>query len=171
METPKTGKMQCISHPEVRRGWETGTSKGKSTFLKKNEKESIFSKQIFTGSLKEWDTERTSVKQALPDSFQSTLNSLYHKVVIYSDSSFPRADPLLKFFFLIFYLFIYERHRDRGRDIEKDKQTPHREPNAGPDPRTPGSCPEQKADAQPLSHPGIPSLPKIFYTVVGEIKR
>ena len=28
----------------------------------------------------------------------------------------------------------------------------------GLDPRTPGSCPEPKADAQPLSHPGAPHL-------------
>ena len=34
----------------------------------------------------------------------------------------------------------------------------HREPDVGLDPRTPGSCPELKADAQPLSHPGIPTL-------------
>ena len=30
----------------------------------------------------------------------------------------------------------------------------------GLDPGTPGSCPELKADAQPLSHPGVPH---IFY--------
>ena len=28
----------------------------------------------------------------------------------------------------------------------------------GLDPRTPGSHPEWKAEAQPLSHPGVPSL-------------
>ena len=30
------------------------------------------------------------------------------------------------------------------------------EPNAGLDPRTPGSHLEPKAEAQPLSHPGVP---------------
>ena len=30
------------------------------------------------------------------------------------------------------------------------------EPDVDLDPRTPGSRPEPKADAQPLSHPGIP---------------
>ena len=30
------------------------------------------------------------------------------------------------------------------------------DPNAGLDPRTPGSLPEPKADTQPLSHPGVP---------------
>ena len=33
----------------------------------------------------------------------------------------------------------------------------------GLDPRTPGSCREPKADAQPLSHPGIPD--KDFKTI------
>ena len=33
---------------------------------------------------------------------------------------------------------------------------PCREPNVGLEPRTLGACPEPKADAQPLSHPGIP---------------
>ena len=28
----------------------------------------------------------------------------------------------------------------------------------GLDPRTPGSCPELKADTQPLSHPGTPTV-------------
>ena len=34
-----------------------------------------------------------------------------------------------------------------------------REPNVGFDPGTPGSHPVLKADAQPLSHPGIPHFP------------
>lgn len=49
------------------------------------------------------------------------------------------------------------------RDIERkaetqteEKQAPYREPDAELDPRTPGSRPEPKADAQSLSHPGIP---------------
>ena len=39
---------------------------------------------------------------------------------------------------------------------ERDKQAPCREPDVGLDPRTPGSCPGPKADAQLLSHPGVP---------------
>ena len=35
-----------------------------------------------------------------------------------------------------------------------EKQAPCRELDVGLDPRTPGSQPEPKADAQPLSHPG-----------------
>ena len=41
------------------------------------------------------------------------------------------------------------------RDTQKEAET--RVPNAGLDPKTPGSHPEPKADAQPLSHPGAPS--------------
>ena len=40
-----------------------------------------------------------------------------------------------------------QRHRQR------EKQAPREEPDAGLDPRTLGSGPEPKADAQPLSHP------------------
>ena len=51
-------------------------------------------------------------------------------------------------------LFIRERHTERGRDRQREKQAPCREPDAGLDPRTTGSRPEPKADAQPLSHSG-----------------
>ena len=45
--------------------------------------------------------------------------------------------------------------RERGKDIGRvEKQAPSREPDAGLNPRTPGSPPELKADTQPLSHPG-----------------
>ena len=47
------------------------------------------------------------------------------------------------------------RDTERQRHRQRETQAPHGEPNAGLDPRTPGSYPEPKADAQPLSHPGI----------------
>ena len=53
-------------------------------------------------------------------------------------------------------LFIHERHRERQRDRQREKQAPGRESDAGLNPRTPGSHPEAKADAQLLSHPGVP---------------
>ena len=68
---------------------------------------------------------------------------------------------LRKTFFLIFYLFIHERQREREREKEREaetqqqKQAPCRELDVGLDPSIPGSCPEPKADAQPLSHPGV----------------
>ena len=43
-----------------------------------------------------------------------------------------------------------------------EKQAPCREPNVGLDPGSPGSCPELKADTQPLSHPGIPNVLKCY---------
>ena len=47
------------------------------------------------------------------------------------------------------YLFMRDTGRDRSR-------LHCREPDAGLDPRTPGSCPELKADTEPLNHPGFP---------------
>ena len=44
----------------------------------------------------------------------------------------------------------------RQRHRQREKQAPCREPHAGLGPRTPGSHPALKADAQPLSHPGAP---------------
>ena len=65
-------------------------------------------------------------------------------------------------FFLILYLFIHERHtereRERQRHRQSEKQAPFREPDAGLHPETPGSRPEPKAGAKPLSHPGIPTF-------------
>ena len=49
-----------------------------------------------------------------------------------------------------------QRQRQRQRHRQREKQVPRREPNVGLDPGTPGSCPEPKADAQPLSYPGTP---------------
>ena len=49
-----------------------------------------------------------------------------------------------------------EREREGQRYRQREKQTPCREPDAGLDPRTPGSHPEPKADTQPLSHLGVP---------------
>ena len=55
---------------------------------------------------------------------------------------------------LRFYLFIHERERERQSHRQGKKQAPCGEPDTGLDPRTPGSRPELKADAQPLGHPG-----------------
>ena len=49
--------------------------------------------------------------------------------------------------------------KDREKEAEtqaEEKQAPCREPDVGLDPRTPGSQPEPKASAQPLSPPGAP---------------
>ena len=39
---------------------------------------------------------------------------------------------------------------------QREKQAPRRKPDVVLDPRIPGSCPEPKAEAQPLSRPGVP---------------
>ena len=45
------------------------------------------------------------------------------------------------------------RDTQREAETQREKQAPCEEPNVGLNPRTPGSQPELKADAQPLSHP------------------
>ena len=50
----------------------------------------------------------------------------------------------------------YSFMRDRQRHRQREKQAPCKKSDAGLDPRTPGSQPELKADAQALSHPGAP---------------
>ena len=54
------------------------------------------------------------------------------------------------------------RNTQREAEIEK---APHAEPDARLDPKTPGSQPEPKADAQPLSHSGAScsSFSKLFW--------
>ena len=47
------------------------------------------------------------------------------------------------------------RHRERQRHKQREKQALCGESNVELDPGTRGSCPEPRADAQPLSHSGI----------------
>ena len=67
---------------------------------------------------------------------------------------------VLYFLFLKILFIIHERERERERQRhrQREKQIPCREPNVGLHPRTLGSCPEPKTDAQPLSHPDVPLL-------------
>ena len=53
-------------------------------------------------------------------------------------------------------IVITERERQRHR--QREKQAPCREPDVEFDPGSPGSCPEPKAGAKPLRHPGIPEV-------------
>ena len=53
--------------------------------------------------------------------------------------------------------FIYLFVRDTERKRQREKQAPCREPGVGLDPGTPGSCPQLKANTQPLSHPAVPT--------------
>ena len=55
-------------------------------------------------------------------------------------------------------IYLFMRDTQRGQRLrQREQQAPCREPDAGLNPRTPGSRPEPKADAQPLSHPDVPS--------------
>ena len=49
-----------------------------------------------------------------------------------------------------------DTEREEQRHRQRENQASHKEPDVGLNLRTPGSQPEPKADAQPLSHPGIP---------------
>ena len=46
--------------------------------------------------------------------------------------------------------------KERQRHRQREKLAIPREPDVGLNPGTLGSRPEPKADAQPLSHPGVP---------------
>ena len=61
-------------------------------------------------------------------------------------------------FFFNFHPFIHERHRERERQRHRQREREGlcEEPDVGLDPRTLGSHPEPKSDAQPLSHPSVP---------------
>ena len=64
---------------------------------------------------------------------------------------------LVSHFFKNIFIYLFKRHRERERQRhrQREKQAPCREPNVELDPRTLGSHPEPKGDAQPLSHPGV----------------
>ena len=62
-------------------------------------------------------------------------------------------------FFNKFFIYLFMRDTGRGR-----KQAPYGEPDVGLDPRTLGSHPEPKADAQPLSHSGVPDSSVLYNT-------
>ena len=90
-----------------------------------------------------------------------------HKGGICGLPRMPTKDPVVfeGYFLKRFYLFIHDRHGGEGqRHRQREKQAPCREPDAGLNPGTPGSCPEPKAGAKPLSHPGTPNLRGILVT-------
>ena len=60
-------------------------------------------------------------------------------------------------------MIVTQRVRERQRHRQREKQAPRRKPDVGLDPNTLGSCPELKADTQPLSHPGIPFFKILFF--------
>ena len=75
-------------------------------------------------------------------------------VLMYNSFVFSLMTSFFKKDFI--YLFMRDTEREKQRHRQREKQAPCREPDVGLDPGTPGWCPELKADAKPLSHPGIP---------------
>ena len=63
------------------------------------------------------------------------------------------------------------RDTERQRHRQGEKQASCGEPDAGLDPRTPGSCPEPKADDQPLSHPVAALNIRFFFFLNRRFKR
>ena len=62
-------------------------------------------------------------------------------------------------FCFIKILFIYSLETQRKAETQVEEEAGScGEPDVGLDPRTPGSCPEPKTDAQSLSHPGVPCV-------------
>ena len=55
-----------------------------------------------------------------------------------------------------------QREREAETQAEGE-QALCKEPDVELDPKTPGSPPEPKADAQPLSHSGVPELFHLFF--------
>ena len=76
----------------------------------------------------------------------------------WGDISFPHRHFCAFFKKDFIYSFTRDTQRERQRYRQEEKQAPHREPDVGLNPRNPGSCPQPKADAQPLSHSVIPLL-------------
>uniref|UniRef100_A0A8C0Q481 Myelin regulatory factor n=1 Tax=Canis lupus familiaris TaxID=9615 RepID=A0A8C0Q481_CANLF len=61
--------------------------------------------------------------------------------------------------FLKIFIYLFTRDTETGRHRQREKQALHGEPDVGLNPRAPGSRPEPKAHAQPLSPPGVPDYP------------
>ena len=76
--------------------------------------------------------------------------------------SLPLFLSLSSFFLNFFPLRFYLWETERETQAEREVGSLPTEPNVGLDPRTLGSRPELKADAQPLSHSG--ALPFSFLT-------
>ena len=74
---------------------------------------------------------------------------------VYCPYTTPVAAIIHAFLFFKDFIYLFMRDTERRRHRQREKQATRREPNVGLHPRTPESCPKPKADAQPLSHPGI----------------
>ena len=136
---------------------------GKSTFMgfaAKKSKEKINNTMIRTSENSQWDVGHCDfiIPSVLFCGSQSvTFPSL---ILLQSCCSFNKfywaSWHGYFFFFKIFKIYSWEtQKREAGTQTEREKQAPCREPM----PRSPGSRPGLKADAQTagqLGHPGVP---------------
>ena len=88
------------------------------------------------------------------------------KIQLYKVKTENRKDLSLSFSLslLRFYLFIHERHRVREKEAETQAEGEAgstQGARCGTRSRDSGSRPGPKADAQPLSHPGVPNPPTL----------
>ena len=67
----------------------------------------------------------------------------------------------VSYIFLKDFIYLFMRDTQKQRHRQREKQAPCGGPDAGLDPGSLGSRPEPKADAQLLSHPGVPLM--IFF--------
>ena len=79
--------------------------------------------------------------------FISVLNNLYNWL--------NKENFTMNTFLKILFIYSWETQREKQGHRQREKQAPCREPEAGLNPRTVGSCPKPKAAAQPLSHPSF----------------
>ena len=71
----------------------------------------------------------------------------------------PKSDFPILLFLLFFkdFMYLFMRDTEREADTQAEGEAGSLQgARWGLDPGTPGSHPEPKADAQPLSHPGVP---------------
>ena len=96
----------------------------------------------------------TYILQDLGTEFYKYLQSecIIHIVKFFSDSSVKTYLIVNLFlFFKKYFVYLFMRDIEKGRDIGRERESWCRIL-----PRTLGSCPELKTDAQPLSYLGIP---------------
>ena len=78
--------------------------------------------------------------------------------MIASDTVFATKQQVLTKHFLGFYLFMKNRETEtETQHRQREKQAPCGKSDVGLDPGALGPCPDPNIDAEPLTHPGVPT--------------
>ena len=101
----------------------------------------------------------TAIEPLLQRRIRNNLKSTLKPYQVYSSV----VTLTFFFFFKILFLYSWETQRQRQKHRQREKEAPCKEPDVGLNPCQ-GSCPEPKADTQPLSHSGAPKA-LILYIV------